>query len=93
MSKKITIIIEDDDEKQESNQTKPYPPGTITWPAPSSPSIPIQPTIPIQPREYNNGWVDGVNLCESCPNNPKNGGSGVCNCVIPSMYGPMRVTC
>lgn len=23
--------------------------------------------------------------CEKCPNNPANGGSGVCHCVLPSM--------
>lgn len=40
-----------------------------------------------------NGWVNGIDLCEKCPNNPKNGGTGICNCVIPSMYGPNRITC
>ena len=31
--------------------------------------------------------------CKQCPNNPKNGGSGICNCTLPYMYGPNRVTC
>lgn len=22
------------------------------------------------------------NICMSCPNNPKNGGSGICNCIL-----------
>lgn len=26
--------------------------------------------------------------CEGCPNNPKNGGSGICNCMIPYLYRP-----
>jgi hypothetical protein len=30
--------------------------------------------------------------CQKCPNNPKNGGSGTCNCTIPQMFGPFRVT-
>ena len=24
--------------------------------------------------------------CKSCPNHPSNGGSGICNCVLPYMY-------
>ena len=30
--------------------------------------------------------------CKDCLNNPKNGGSGICACVLPYMYGPHRVT-
>ena len=41
----------------------------------------------------NNGWVDGIDRCASCPNDPRNGGSGICYCAIPSMYGPNRITC
>ena len=39
-----------------------------------------------------NGWVDGIDRCASCPNNPLNGGSGICHCTIPLMYGPGRIT-
>ena len=48
---------------------------------------------PKQQLPRDNGWVGGKDICESCPNNPKNGGSGMCNCVLPSMYGPWRITC
>lgn len=40
-----------------------------------------------------NGWVDGVDRCAKCPNDPRNGGSGICFCTIPHMYGPNRITC
>ena len=58
-----------------------------TWPA-----VPA----PLQAGEskLDNGWVDGIDVCATCPNRP--GGplnrSGACWCVIPSMYGPNRVT-
>ena len=42
--------------------------------------------------EQDNGLVDGIDRCASCPNDPRNGGSGICNCTIPSMYGPSRIT-
>ena len=42
-----------------------------------------------------NGWVDGIDICANCPNRPgsTNNKSGFCNCAIPSLYGPFRVTC
>lgn len=45
--------------------------------------------------KLDNGWVDGVDICATCPNRPggQNNKSGFCNCVIPSMYGPYRITC
>lgn len=41
-----------------------------------------------------NGWVDGIDICETCPNRPggPNNKSGFCWCTIPSMYGPYRIT-
>lgn len=30
--------------------------------------------------------------CEKCPNNPKNGGSGICNCTVPYYYGSCGFT-
>ena len=42
-----------------------------------------------------NGWVNGINICATCPNRPggPNNKSGICNCIIPSMCGPNRITC
>lgn len=46
-------------------------------------------------NKFDNGWVDGIDRCAICPNNPKNNpnASGICMCAIPSMYGPNRITC
>lgn len=44
-------------------------------------------------EKLNNGWVDGIDRCAQCPNDPRNGGTGVCFCTIPHMYGPNRITC
>lgn len=34
-------------------------------------------------------------VCKNCPNRPggPNNKSGFCNCTLPYMYGPFRVTC
>lgn len=42
-----------------------------------------------------NGWINGINICATCPNRPggPNNMSGFCCCAIPSMYGPHRITC
>jgi len=50
-------------------------------------------TWPKQQIQRDNGWVNGYDPCENCPNNVKNGGSGICHCALPAMYGPWRVTC
>ena len=62
-----------------------------------------QPSLPEPMKRYNklvklnenedNGWVDGIDRCVKCPNDPRNGGSGICFCTIPHMYGPNRITC
>lgn len=46
-------------------------------------------------HESDNGWVNGLDVCATCPNRPggPNNKSGFCNCAIPSMYGPWRITC
>ena len=46
-------------------------------------------------HESDNGWVNGIDVCATCPNRPggPNNKSGFCNCAIPSMYGPWRITC
>ena len=116
MAKKITIIIEDDDNSNEqtapsitipkiTRQNYPYVEkpnrerGINTYPVTDSPRIndypdKIQPVIrPTNTPIPDNGWVDGNDICASCPNNPKNGGSGICFCTIPHMYGPNRITC
>ena len=45
--------------------------------------------------KQDNGWVNGNDICATCPNRPggPNNKSGFCNCAIPSMYGPYRITC
>ena len=45
--------------------------------------------------KLDNGWVDGIDICDTCPNRPggPNNKSGFCNCVIPSIYEPYRITC
>ena len=42
-----------------------------------------------------NGCINGIDICKTCSNRPGglNNMSGFCNCVIPSMYGPYRITC
>ena len=30
--------------------------------------------------------------CDGCANNPKNGGSGICNCTLPYMQNPTNYT-
>lgn len=34
----------------------------------------------------------GYKCCENCPNSPKNGGSGICNCVLPYFENPFVYT-
>ena len=31
---------------------------------------------------YNTNFPYYNNICMSCPNNPRNGGSGICNCIL-----------
>jgi hypothetical protein len=47
-------------------------------------------------REYLGKWiglesreVDYPSCCDGCSNNPKNGGSGICNCTLPYMQNPI----
>ena len=46
-------------------------------------------------RKYCDKWiglepleVEYPSCCDSCSNNPKNGGSGICNCTLPYMQNP-----
>ena len=35
---------------------------------------------------YIGGWnIEEKNPCKNCNNNPKNGGSGICNCILGNM--------
>jgi hypothetical protein len=85
MAKKtITITIDDGEPTNEDNAFRP----------PRSSFIREYPTNDlVNHKTRNNGWVDGIDRCASCPNDPRNGGSGVCFCTIPHMYGPNRITC
>lgn len=38
-----------------------------------------------------NGF-DYPSCCDDCSNNPKNGGSGICNCTLPYMQNPTHYT-
>lgn len=29
-----------------------------------------------------------IDVCVNCPNDPRNGGTGVCNCALPQMANP-----
>lgn len=92
MSKKITIIIEDVEQDQENPNITP------SFPIDHDEVLPV-----IREGSYywnkqnkeDNGWVNGIDICKSCPNRPGglNNKSGFCMCAIPSMYGPQRVTC
>lgn len=36
--------------------------------------------------------IDYPSCCDGCSNNPKNGGSGICNCTLPYMQNPTIYT-
>ena len=50
-------------------------------------------------RNYLGKWIgleypkiDYPDCCNGCSNNPKNGGSGICNCTLPYMQDPTNYT-
>ena len=48
-------------------------------------------------NDYKNTYLkvnklDDPDVCDYCSNNPKNGGSGICNCTLPYMQNPMMYT-
>lgn len=50
-------------------------------------------------RNYLGKWIgieplemDYPSCCDGCSNNPKNGGSGICNCTLPYMQNPTNYT-
>ena len=62
---------------------------------------PISNTLDKTENESLNNWLNTKPLlypdtfpsvCDQCSNNPKNGGSGICNCTIPYMSDPLRWT-
>lgn len=36
--------------------------------------------------------INYPSVCDGCSNNPKNGGSGICNCTLPYMENPINYT-
>lgn len=36
--------------------------------------------------------INYPDCCDGCSNNPKNGGSGICNCTLPYMQNPINYT-
>lgn len=52
-------------------------------------------SVYVSQNAYDPNWDDNYNPCVNCPNRPggPNNKSGICNCALPSMYGPFRVTC
>jgi hypothetical protein len=63
----------------------------------------MEPIVINIPDEMSDGWlqkylkeqptqtfeVSYPQCCDGCSNNPKNGGSGICNCTLPYMQNPM----
>ena len=47
----------------------------------------VLPEMPLQKLE-----VSFPSCCDGCSNNPKNGGSGICNCTLPYMQNPTTYT-
>ena len=47
---------------------------------------------PIQIFDVNLRDVSFPSCCDGCSNNPKNGGSGICNCTLPYMQNPTIYT-
>ena len=49
-------------------------------------------------RKYLGKWniesteINFPSCCDGCSNNPKNGGSGICNCTLPYMQNPTTYT-
>ena len=37
----------------------------------------------------NNNYLNEYECCRDCPNNPKNGGSGICQCILPLVEKPI----
>lgn len=66
----------------------------------------MEPIICNIPYEINNDWLNKYlkeqplqtfevsypPCCDGCSNNPKNGGSGICNCTLPYMQNPTNYT-
>ena len=47
---------------------------------------------PLQVFNLNECDVSFQQCCDDCPNNLKNGGSGICNCTLPYMQNPTTYT-
>lgn len=62
---------------------------------------PVSNTLDETENESLNNWLNTKSflypdtfpsVCDQCSNNPKNGGSGICNCTIPYMSDPLKWT-
>ena len=62
---------------------------------------PVSNTLDETENESLNNWLNTKpflypdtfpSVCDQCSNNPKNGGSGICNCTIPDMSDPLKWT-
>lgn len=53
----------------------------------------MEPIISNTFDEIHYDWIkkslDYYSCCDGCSNNPKNGGSGICNCTLPYMQNPI----
>lgn len=67
----------------------------------------MEPIVVNIPYEVKNDWLNDIlsnppafeplkinypDCCDGCSNNPKNGGSGICNCALPYMQNPTNYT-
>jgi hypothetical protein len=43
-----------------------------------------------EPQDY---MQQNYSPCVDCPNSPKNGGSGTCNCMLPYLYNLPETIC
>lgn len=54
----------------------------------------IEPIVSNTFDELHYDWLkkslDYYSCCDGCSNNPKNGGSGICNCALPYMTNPIN---
>jgi len=50
------------------------------------------PLLPSTPYDWNTSGEYIPEFCRNCGNHPSNGGSGICNCVLP-YFGQGGVTC
>lgn len=88
ISKHQAIILGREPQPEQMPTIRPV----LPLPRPFRPTLPYMPQYPVPFQTFPNmseGWPNKSDYAESCPCNPKNGGSGMCNCI---MGGP-TITC